>query len=335
MHSFHGENTMTEMNMVSAINLALKQEMKKDKSVVLIGEDIGEDGGVFRVTEGLSALYGNSRVMDSPLAESGIVGVSIGMAAMGLRPVAEIQFEGFTMPALDQLISHASRLRNRTRGRFSIPMVVRSPIGGGIKALEHHSDSPEAYFIHTPGLKVVMPSGPKNAKGLMISAIRDPDPVIFFEPKKVYRAIKEEVPDEEYTIPLGKAEIVQEGSDITLITWGAWVKTAKEAVSQMSDISVEIIDLQTLSPLDTETIIQSVKKTGKCVIVNESQRTGGFAGEIIARINEKALFNLEAPVERVSGYDIVVPLRLYEDYYLPNQQKIINAVDRVMKNAKG
>jgi pyruvate dehydrogenase E1 component beta subunit len=326
---------MSELNMVGAINLALKQEMKKDKSVVLIGEDVGEDGGVFRVTEGLAKEFGNERVMDSPLAESGIVGTSIGMAAMGLKPVAEIQFEGFTMPALDQLISHASRLRNRSRGRFSVPMVVRSPIGGGIKALEHHSDSPEAYFIHTPGLKVVMPSGPYNAKGLMISAIRDPDPVIFFEPKKVYRAIKEEVPEKEYVIPIGKAEIVKEGSDVTLITWGAWVKTAREAVEHMQDVSVELIDLQTLSPMDTDTVIQSVKKTGKCVIVNESQKTGGFAGEIIARINEKALFNLEAPVERVTGYDVVVPLRLYEDYYLPNQQKIINAVERVVRNASG
>tara|TARA_Y100000034_G_C6897311_1_gene414025 strand:+ start:1180 stop:2160 length:981 start_codon:yes stop_codon:yes gene_type:complete len=326
---------MSEMNIVSAINLALKQEMKKDKTVVLIGEDVGEDGGVFRVTEGLAKEFGNERVMDSPLAESGIVGSSIGMAAMGLKPVCEIQFEGFTMPALDQIISHASRLRNRTRGRVTVPLVIRSPIGGGIKALEHHSDSPEAYFIHTPGLKVVIPSSPKNAKGLMISSIRDPDPVIFFEPKKVYRAIKEEVPEEEYVTEIGKAEIVKPGRDVTLITWGAWVKTAKEAVSQMSDVSVEIIDLLTLSPLDIDTIIQSVKKTGKCVIVNESQKTGGFAGEIIAQINERALFNLEAPVERVTGYDVVVPLRLYEDYYLPNQQKIISAVERVLRNARG
>jgi pyruvate dehydrogenase E1 component beta subunit len=326
---------MPELNLVQAINLALKQEMKKDKTVVIIGEDVGEDGGVFRVTEGLAKEFGNERVMDSPLAESGIVGASIGMAAMGLKPVAEIQFEGFTMPALDQLISHASRLRNRTRGQISVPMVVRSPIGGGIKALEHHSDSPEAYFIHTPGLKVVMPSGPRTAKGLMISAIRDPDPVIFFEPKKVYRAIKEEVPEKEYVIPIGKAEVVKEGSDVTLITWGAWVKTAKEAVEHMKDVSVELIDLLTLSPLDIDTVINSVKKTGKCVIVNESQKTGGFAGEIIAQINEKALFNLEAPVERVTGYDVVVPLRLYENYYLPNQQKIINAVERVVRNANG
>jgi pyruvate dehydrogenase E1 component beta subunit len=324
---------MAQMNMVDAINLALRQEMKKDKSVVLIGEDVGEDGGVFRVTDGLAKLYGNERVMDSPLAESGIVGTSIGMAVAGLKPVAEIQFEGFTFPALDQLISHASRIRNRSRGCYTVPMVLRSPIGGGIKALEHHSDSPEAYFIHTPGLKVVMPSSPYNAKGLMISAIRDPDPVIFFEPKKVYRAIKEEVPEKEYTIPIGKANVIQEGSDVTLISYGAWVKTAKEAVQHMSDVSVELIDLLSLSPLDTETIINSVRKTGKCVIVQEAQRTLSLSSEIVARINDKALYSLEAPVERVTGYDVIVPLRKYEHYQLPTQQKIIDAVEKVMKAA--
>jgi len=213
-------------------------------------------------------------------------------------------------------------------------MVVRCPIGGGIKALEHHSDSPETYLIHTPGLKVVIPSGPYDAKGLLISAIRDPDPVIFFEPKKIYRAIKEEVPEKEYLIPLGKANVVKEGSDVTLITYSAWVKTAKEAVEKMNDISVELIDLRTVSPLDTETIINSVKKTGKCVIVHEAQRTLGLASEIIARINEKALYSLEAPIERVTGYDVIVPLRLYEDYYLPSHQKIINAIEKVMRNAR-
>jgi pyruvate dehydrogenase E1 component beta subunit len=326
---------MSEMNMVDAINLALKQEMKKDKSIVLIGEDIGEDGGVFRVTEGLAKLYGNERVMDSPLAESGIVGTSLGMAVMGLKPVAEIQFEGFSMPALDQIINHVSRIRNRTRGQYTCPMVIRSPIGGGIKALEHHSDSPESYYIHVPGLKVVMPSGPYDAKGLLISSIRDPDPVILLEPKKIYRSIKEEVPEKEYAIPLGRANVVKDGSDVTLITYGSWVKTAKEAVEKMSDISVEIIDLRTLSPLDTETIIESVKKTGKCVIVNEAPRTLGLAAEIIARINEKAFYSLEAPVERVTGYDTIIPLRMYEYYYLPNHQRIINAIGRVMKAAKG
>jgi len=321
--------------MVEAINLALKQEMKKDKKVILLGEDVGEDGGVFRVTEGLAKIYGNERVIDTPLAESGIVGASIGMAVMGLKPIPEIQFEGFLMPALDQLISHASRIRNRTRGKYTVPLVVRCPIGGGIKALEHHSDSPETYLVHTPGIKVVIPSGPYEAKGLMISAIRDPDPVIFFEPKKIYRAIKEEVPEKEYSIPLGKANIIKEGKDVTLITYGAWVKTAKEVLEKINDVDIELIDLRTLSPLDTDTIINSVKKTGKCVIVHEAQKTLGMASEIIARINEKALYSLQAPVERVCGYDIVVPLPRHESEYLPSHQKIIDAIERVMKNANG
>jgi pyruvate dehydrogenase E1 component beta subunit len=324
---------MVKMTMVEALNLALKQEMKRDKNIIIIGEDVGEDGGVFRVTDNLAKLYGNNRVIDSPLAESAIVGVSLGMSIAGLKPIPEIQFEGFTMPALDQIISHVSRIRNRSRGRFTSPMVIRSPIGGGIKALEHHSDSPEAYFIHTPGIKVVIPSGPYEAKGLLAAAIRDPDPVIFFEPKKIYRAIKEEVPEKEYLIPLGKANVVKKGKDVTLITYGAWIKTAKEAVEHMSDVDVELIDLRTLSPLDTETIINSVKKTGKCVIVHEAAKTLGLAAEIIARINEKALEYLQAPVERVTGYDIVMPLRKYEDYNLPSQQKIINAVEKVMKSS--
>jgi len=318
---------MVLKNMVDALNDALRLEMKRDKKVIIIGEDVGEDGGVFRVTDGLAKEFGNSRVIDSPLAESGIVGTSIGMAVAGLKPICEIQFEGFIFPAIDQLVSHASRLRNRSRGRFTVPLVVRCPIGGGIKALEHHSDSPETYLIHTPGLKVVMPSGPYDAKGLMISAIRDPDPVIFFEPKKIYRAIKEEVPSEDYSI--------QEGNDVTLIAYGAWVKTAREAVAKLNGISVELIDLRTLSPLDTETIINSVRKTGKCVIVQESPRTLGLAAEIIAQINDKALYSLEAPVERVTGFDTIVPLRLFEDYYLPSVGKIVSAVERVMKNSNG
>ncbi|MBX4196818.1 alpha-ketoacid dehydrogenase subunit beta [Candidatus Pacearchaeota archaeon] len=324
---------MPRLNMVEAINLALKQEMEKDKSIILIGEDVGEDGGVFRVTDGLAALYGNERVIDSPLAESGIVGTCIGMAAGGMKPVAEIQFEGFVFPAIDQLICHASRLRHRSRGRYTVPLVVRCPIGGGIRALEHHSESPETYFIHTPGIKVVMPSTPYDAKGLLISAMRDPNPVIFFEPKRVYRAIKEEVPEEEYMIPLGKAKIVKPGNDVTLITYGASLKISLEAVQHMSDIDVEVIDLRTLSPLDTETIISSVKKTGKVVIVQEAQRNNGFAAEIIARINEKALYSLESPIERVTGYDVVVPLPRHEDMYLVNQARIINAIEKVMKNA--
>ena len=324
---------MVQMNMVDALNSAFKQEMKRDKTVVVMGEDVGEDGGVFRVTDGLAKTYGNNRVIDSPLAESGIVGTAIGMGIMGLKPVVEIQFEGFIMPALDQIISHASRMRNRSRGKYTVPIVIRCPIGGGIKALEHHSDSPEAYLIHTPGLKVVMPSTPYDAKGLLVSAIRDPDPVVFFEPKKVYRAIKEEVPEEEYTIPIGKANVVKEGSDVTLVTYGSMVKTSLEAVQHMSDIDVEVIDLRSLSPWDHKTVLESVKKTGKVVVVQEAQRTLGFAAEIIAKINDEALYSLEAPVERVTGYDVIVPLRLYEDYYLVSQQKIISAIEKVVKNA--
>lgn len=320
---------MSKINLVDAINLGLKQEMRRDKKVVLLGEDIGEDGGVFRVTDGLAKIYGNERVIDTPLAESGIVGTALGMAVAGLKPVAEIQFEGFFLPAFDQIVSHVSRIRNRSRGRYTAPLVVRCPIGGGIKALEHHSDSIETYFVHTPGLKVVMPSNPYDAKGLLISSIRDPDPVIFFEPKKVYRAIKQEVPEKEYTIPIGKAKVVKEGKDVTLIAWGAAVKTAFEAIQNM-ETDVELIDLRSLKPLDTETIIKSVKKTGKCVIVQEAQKTLGLAAEIIARINEKALYSLEAPIERVTGYDVIVPLPKHENYYLFNQQKIINAIEKVM-----
>lgn len=320
------------MNMVQAINSALRQEMERDESVVLLGEDIGVDGGVFRVTEGLWKTFGDNRVIDTPLAESGIVGVSIGMAVYGMRPVPEIQFDGFSIPALDQLINHASRIRNRTRGRFTVPMTLRIPYSGGIRALEHHSDSPETYFVHTPGLKVVVPSGPYEAKGLLASAIRDPDPVVYLEPKRIYRAIKEEVPEEEYTIPIGEAKIVQNGGDITIVTYGAMLRTVREAVEKISGkYSVEVIDLRTLSPMDTDTIIKSVTKTGRCVVVHEAQRTLGMAAEIIARINEKALLSLEAPVERVTGYDVVFPLPKLENYYLPNSDRIIDAIERTMK----
>ncbi|MBI4170338.1 MAG: alpha-ketoacid dehydrogenase subunit beta, partial [Candidatus Aenigmarchaeota archaeon] len=271
---------MPKMNMVQAINLALHQEMEKDSDVIVLGEDVGVNGGVFRVTEGLFNKFPD-RVIDTPLAESAIVGTSIGMAVMGLKPVAEIQFDGFLPPAFDQLLNHASRIRNRSRGRFHVPLVVRVPCSGGIKALEHHSDSPEAYYCHMPGMKVVMPSRPYNAKGLLISAIRDPDPVIFFEPKRVYRAIKEDVPEEAYTIPLEHAEVLQEGNDITVISWGAMMKTVREAVSGIT-ASIEIIDLQTLSPLDEETIIKSVKKTGRVVIVQEAPKSCSLSAEISA-----------------------------------------------------
>lgn len=321
---------MTALNMVEAINLALKQEMKKNKEVLVLGEDVGVDGGVFRVTEGLLKMF-PGRVFDVPLAESAIVGTSIGLACAGFKPVAEIQFEGFTLPAFDQIVNHAARMRNRSRGRFTCAMVIRSPIGGGIKALEHHSDSPETYYVHTPGIKVVMPSTPYDAKGLMISAIRDLDPVIFFEPKRLYRAIKQEVPEKEYSIPLGKASIVQEGSDLTLISYGATVRECEQAIEIVKEhISVELIDLRTLSPLDTETILNSVKKTGRVVIAHEAQRTLGLAAEIGMRIQEQALLYLKAPIERVTGYDIIVPLAKLEDYYFVDEKRIAQAMEKVM-----
>ena len=321
---------MVKLNLVEAINLGLKQEMERDSDVIILGEDVGVDGGVFRVTDGLLKKFGKHRVFDTPLAESGIVGCAIGMAMYGLRPVAEIQFEGFIMPALDQLINHAARMRTRSRGRYSCPLVVRSPWGGMVRALEHHSDSPETYFVHTPGLKVVIPSRPYDAKGLIVSAIRDNDPVIFFEPKRVYRAIKEEVPEKEYTIPIGKASIRQEGDAVTIISWGAMVRECEKALGQMN-VSAELIDLRTVSPLDVSTIISSVKKTGRAIVVQEAQRTLGLASEIIALINDKALLSLEAPVERITGFDTVVPLAKLEDYYSPSTQRIIYGINKVLK----
>lgn len=320
---------MVEANMVDAINMCLHQEMELNKSIILLGEDIGVDGGVFRVTEGLLKKFGPNRVIDTPLAESAIVGTSIGMAIAGLRPIAEIQFEGFTFPALDQLISHASRIRNRSRGKFTVPLVIRIPIGGGINALEHHSDSPETYFCHIPGLKVVMPSTPFDAKGLLVSSIYDPDPVIFFEPKKVYRAIKQDIPKKRYTLPLGKANIVKKGKDVTVVSYGALMKGVIQ-VSNESNYDLEIIDLRTLKPVDIETILGSVRKTGKLVIVNEAPRTLNLASEISAQISEKGLLYLDSPIERVTGYDIIVPLLKLEDYYRPSVVKIGKAIDKVM-----
>ncbi len=321
---------MTAMNMVRAINLALKQEMAKDSSIIVLGEDVGKNGGVFRVTEGLWQQYGDNRVIDTPLAEAGIAGVSIGLAVYGMKPVAEIQFDGFSLLTLNQLVNHAARIRNRSRGRFHVPLVVRIPYGGGIRALEHHSDSPETYFCHAPGLKVVVPSTPYEAKGLLISAIRDPDPVVFLEPKRVYRAIKEEVPEDEYLIPLSKCNIIQDGTDITLISWGAMLRICKEAIAN-SKYSIELIDVRTLSPLDTEAILKSVQKTGRAVIVQEAQRTCSFSAELAALIAEQALLYLKAPVKRITGYDVVMPLPKLENYYLPNAEKINKVIEEVMK----
>jgi pyruvate dehydrogenase E1 component beta subunit len=323
---------MAKLTMVEAINLALRQEMEKDARVVILGEDVGKNGGVFRVTQGLFDTFGERRVVDTPLSESAIVGAAIGMAVYGLRPVAEIQFEGFVYASMEQLADHAGRIRTRSRGRYHCPLVVRLPYGGGIRAPEHHSDSNEAYFVHTPGLKVVVPSTPYEAKGLLIAAIRDPDPVVFMEPKKIYRSLREEVPEEEYLIPLGQSRIVLEGSDVTLITWGAMLQPTLQAATLMekNGIGAEVIDLRTLFPLDTDGIIESVKKTHRAVVVQEAPASCGVGAEIIARINEKALTQLEAPVARVAGFDTVMPLPKLEKHYLPNAERVVEAVDRVL-----
>jgi pyruvate dehydrogenase E1 component beta subunit len=323
---------MAKLTMVEAINLALKQEMAKDPRVLILGEDVGKDGGVFRVTQGLLDLFGENRVIDTPLSESAIVGTSIGLAVYGLRPIAEMQFEGFAFGAMEQLVAHASRIRSRSRGRYECPLVVRVPYGGGIRAPEHHSESNEAYFVHTPGLKVVVPSTPYEAKGLLLAAIRDPDPVIFMEPKRIYRSIREEVPEDEYVIPLGRSRVALEGRNVTLIAWGAMLHAAIQGAKLMADrgVSSEVLDLRTLSPLDTDAIIESVKKTNRAVIVHEAPRSCGVAAEIAARINEKALLHLEAPVERVTGFDIVMPLPKLEQYFLPDARRVANAIDRVM-----
>lgn len=323
---------MAKRNLVEAINSGLMVEMERDPSVVVLGEDVGKEGGVFRVTEGLQVKFGMNRVFDTPLAESGIVGVSIGMAVKGLRPVAEIQFEGFLYLAMNQIMNHAARIRTRSRGRFTCPLVIRSPWGGGIRAPEHHSDSPESLFAHTPGIKVVIPSSPYDAKGLIIAAIRDPDPVLFFEPKRIYRAIREEVPDEEYTVPIGSAKVIREGRDLTVISWGAMVREVLRAaeMAEQEGIKAEIIDLRTISPMDENTFLESVRKTGRAVIVHEAPPTCGVGAEIIARINEKALLTLQAPVVRVTGFDVVMPLMKLENHYLPNPERILRGMRKVM-----
>ena len=318
--------------MVEALNLALREEMERDGRVVLFGEDVGKEGGVFRVTDGLQQKFGPDRVIDTPLAELGIAAAALGMAVYGLRPIGEIQFEGFLYPCLDQINNHIGRMRSRSRGRFTCPLVIRVPYGGGIHAPEHHSDSPEAILAHIPGIKVVIPSTPYEAKGLLLSSIRDPDPVIFMEPKRIYRAIREEVPEGDYTIPLGKAKLVQEGRDVTVVAWGAMIREVLNAAEQLKGdkIDLEVIDLRTISPMDVETIITSIRKTGRGVIVHEAPRTCGLAAEIIAQINEKALLSLQAPVQRVTGFDIPVPLMKTEHYYLPNPKRIVIAVRKVM-----
>jgi pyruvate dehydrogenase E1 component beta subunit len=324
---------MAKMTMVQALNLALRQEMQKDDSVIVLGEDVGRDGGVFRVTDGLIDENGEDRALDTPLAESGIEGMSIGMAIYGLKPVCEIQFSGFTYLAFHQVECHASRMRWRTRGRLTVPMVLRAPYGGGVRALEHHSESREAFWAHIPGLKMVIPSSPRNARALLVSAIRDPDPVIFYEPKAVYRAFREEVPEEEETLPLCVPQKVREGKDLTIISYGAMMRPTLEAALELKEkdgIEAEVIDLLTLSPLDDAMLVESVKKTGRAVIVHEAPRSFGPAAEIVSRLVEKAFFYLEAPIARVTGFDIVIPLFSKEKEYIPGPERILRAARRVL-----
>ncbi|PZM82970.1 MAG: alpha-ketoacid dehydrogenase subunit beta [Candidatus Melainabacteria bacterium] len=314
--------------MAKAINLALLEAMTKDPKVIVMGEDVGPDEGVFRITEGLFAKFGGDRVIDTPLAESGIIGTAIGMAIYGMKPVCEIQFSGFDYYNYHQLESHAARFRNRTRGRLTVPMVMRAPYGGGIRALEHHSESREAIYAHTPGLKVVIPSGPRNARALLHSAIQDPDPVIYYEPKACYRLFREDVPETMETLPIGKAQVVKQGKDITLISYGASMRATLEAAETLEEddgVKPEIIDLLSICPLDTDTIIESVKKTGRAVVIHEGPRTCGLAAEVIARINEKVLMYLEAPVVRVTGYDVPIPYFSKEQAFLPDSDKVLNA----------
>jgi len=323
---------MPQLNIVQAINDALRTEMRRDPTVVVMGEDVGVNGGVFRVTENLYKEFGPDRSIDTPLSEAGIVGTAIGMAINGLKPVAEIQFDGFLPPAFDQIISHAARIRWRSRGRFHVPIVIRAPYGGGIRAPEYHSESPEAYYAHTPGLKVVIPSNPYDAKGLLIAAIRDPDPVIYLEPKRLYRAFRAEVPEGDYIVPIGKARIAHEGSHVTLIAWGAMIPVALGAAEKMAaqNVSVEVIDLRTIVPLDVETVIESVKKTGRVVILHEAPRTCGFGAELAALVNDKAFEYLQAPIVRVTGFDTFIPQARLEDYYLPDVGRCLKGIEKVL-----
>ncbi|OJV38859.1 MAG: alpha-ketoacid dehydrogenase subunit beta [Bacteroidales bacterium 36-12] len=324
---------MSVMNMVQAINNAFDIKLSDDNTVVMFGEDVGVEGGVFRVTEGLQKKYGANRVFDTPLAESAIVGTGLGMAMSGLRPVVELQFDGFTYPAFNQIISNVSRMHNRTRGRYKAPMVIRFPYGGGINAIEHHSESPEALYAHIPGIKVVVPSTPYDAKGLMISAIETDDPVIFMEPKRIYRAIKQEVPEEKFSIPIGKAKVLSEGSDVTLIAFGAMIRECQKAIQMAKEenISVELIDLRTIYPIDKETIVESIKKTGRVIIVAEAPESFSVGAELMAIANEEAFLYLEAPPKRVMGFDTIVPLAKGEPFYLITPDRIFYEIERTVR----
>ncbi len=326
---------MAEITLVQAVNLALARALAEDERVLVLGEDVGADGGVFRATDGLLARFGEARIVDTPLAEAAIAGLSVGLAAQGFRPVAEIQFTGFIYPVIDQLVNHASRLRTRTRGRLSCPLVLRAPCGGGVRAPEHHSESPEAMFAHVPGLRVVIPSSPRRAYGMLLAAIRDPDPVVFLEPTRLYRTLREEVADDGAAAPLDRCFVLREGRDLTLVAWGGAVRDALAAAEALAKggVGAEVIDVATLKPLDADTILASVGRTGRCVIVHEAPLTGGFGGEIAARLAERGLLSLLAPVERVAGYDTVMPLPRLEHLYLPNPARIVAAARRALAYA--
>ncbi len=320
-----------QMTMIEALNQALALELERDGRVVVLGQDIGANGGVFRVTEQLQKRFGEKRVFDTPLSESGIIGSSVGMAVYGLRPVAEIQFAGFLFLGMSQLVTQAARMRFRSAGTFTCPMVVRAPFGGGVRTPELHSDSLEGIFMQTPGLKVVIPSNPYDAKGLLASAIADPDPVLFLEHIKLYRSFRQETPEEHYTLPLGKAQTVQEGSDVSVFAYGAMVQVALAAAKRLPDVSVEVIDLRTIWPLDEAALIASVEKTGRAVIVHEAARAGGVGAEITAIINDHCLYSLLKPVERVTGYDTPYPAPGDEDNYVPSPVRVVDAIKRVME----
>ena len=322
---------MAELTIVEAVRLALDKEMEKNHDMILIGEDIGDDGGVFRVTDGLKKKYGASRVLDSPLNESGIIGFTVGLALYGLRPVAEIQFADFIWPGMDQLISEVSKFRYRSAGMFKLPMVIRAPYGGGVKGAHYHSQSPEAYFAHTPGLKVVIPSNPYDAKGLLTAAMREEDPILFFEPKKIYRAFRDEVPEKDYVEPLGSAKIVREGEDVTILSYGAMLHIALDAaetIAKKKGIESEVVDLRSIVPLDIKTIENSVKKTGRVISVTEAPKTSGFSAELSALVAERFIEYMEGPILRVTGYDIPFPY-YYEFEYMPTTQRVTEAIEKV------
>ncbi|MBS4025042.1 MAG: alpha-ketoacid dehydrogenase subunit beta [Clostridia bacterium] len=321
------------LNIIQAINQAMMNEMKTDNTIVVYGEDVGIEGGVFRATIDLQKTYGKERVFDTPLAESAIIGTAVGMAINGLKPIVEMQFSGFSYPGFNQIITHVARMRNRSRGQYTLPMVIRAPYGGGIRALEHHSESTEALYSQIPGLKVVIPSSPYDAKGLLIAAIRDPDPVLFWEPKRIYRAFKQEVPEEAYEIPIGKAKVMKKGTDVTIVSWGAMIPDVQKAMGliENEEISIELIDLRTISPIDRETIVESVQKTGRILVVHEAPKTLGVGAEIISIVNEKAFLYLEAPPTRLTGFDTTFPLPRGEKHYIPSPERIAKSILDLVK----